>query len=63
MTEIDIDALTGPAAGVEHCGKPMRWQHSTSTWEGEPGQGCEQTASAWVCECGATLHVVVRVPS
>lgn len=63
MTELDIDALTGPAVSVEHRGQPMRWQHSRSTWEGQPGEGHEETVTDWVCGCGATLHIVVRVPA
>lgn len=61
--EIDIDTLTGPAAPVEHCGKPMRWRGGRTTWEGAPGNGFEQTSMVWTCECDATLTAIVRVPS
>lgn len=62
-TEIDIDTLTGPAAPVEHCGKPMRWLGGSTNWEGQPGSGYQQDITHWACECGATLTATVRVPS
>lgn len=63
MAAIDIDTLTGPAAPVEHCGKPMRWLGGKDTWQGRPGEGYTQTDTDWACECGATLTAIVRVPS
>lgn len=63
MAEIDIDTLTGPAAPVEHCGSPMRWTGSSTSWEGEYREGFQQTVTGWACECGATLSATVRVPS
>lgn len=60
---LDVDALTGPAAPLEHCGKPMRWAGSESSWLGAYGSGLERTTSRWTCDCGATLHVVLAVPS
>ena len=63
MTLIDIDDLTGPAAPVEHCGKPMRFLGSRAAWEDRPGEGFWVTATSWMCECGATLEATVRVPS
>jgi hypothetical protein len=61
--DIDIDILTGPAAPVEHCGKPMAWRGSSTTWESKPGQGHEQTTTQWTCDCGAILTAGVSVPS
>jgi hypothetical protein len=63
MATIDIDELTGPAAPVEHCGKPMRWLGGNTTWEGHLGDGYQQDITQWACECGATLSATVRVPS
>jgi hypothetical protein len=63
MATIDIDELTGPAAPVEHCGKPMRWAGSSTSWEGEYRHGYQQSITDWACECGATLRATVRVPS
>lgn len=63
MSEIDIDTLTGPAAPVEHCGKPMSWLGSSTSWEGLFGEGHQKTRADWACECGATLSAIVRVPS
>lgn len=60
---IDIDTLTGPAAPIEHCGKPARWLGGNSTWEGRLGSGFQQDVMRWACECGATLTATVRVPS
>jgi hypothetical protein len=62
-SEIDIDTLTGPAAPVEHCGKPMRWLGGNTTWEGRLGEGFQQDTMQWACDCGATLSATVRVPS
>jgi len=60
---VDIDTLTGPAAPVEHCGRPMRWKGTSTSWEGKPGHGFELNSTDWTCDCGATLHVEIKVPS
>lgn len=60
-----LDSLTGVGERptIEHCGEPMRWAGSSTSWEGPPGSGWESTTSRWVCQCGATLAASVRVPS
>jgi hypothetical protein len=63
MKRIDIDTLTGPSAPLEHCGELMRWDYSRVDFEGQYGSGFEVTLTDWVCKCGATLTVTVRVPS
>ena len=60
---IDADALTDMALAVNHCGQPMRFQHSATTWDGPPDLGAELTVIRRRCErCGTELTVTSRTP-
>jgi len=58
------DATVEVRVELVHCGEPMVWRGSSTTWEGAPGQGHTVDTTRWVCgQCGATAEVTVRTPS
>jgi hypothetical protein len=49
---------------LQHCGEPMRWAGSHTTWEGKPGQGFEITTGDYVCNvCSARVKVTLVEPA
>lgn len=60
---IDIDVLTGAAAPVEHCGKPMHYAGAAVISDLDNGVELLLTTTGWTCDCGATFEAIVRVPS
>jgi hypothetical protein len=48
---------------LTHCGQPMAWRGSSTTWMGKPGQGTQNNVLRMECEaCGATVMVEQREP-
>jgi hypothetical protein len=43
---------------LRHCGQPMAWHGSQTSWTGKPGAGTERHHSRYVCgACEATASV------
>lgn len=61
---LPAEELSFVSREVMHCGQPMRYRYSRTTWEGKPDQGSEITETVRECEsCGASLSTTLRVPS
>ncbi len=48
-----------------HCGQPMVWTGSSTSWDGPTGKGSETTESRYTCAaaCGTSVVVTVTEPA
>jgi hypothetical protein len=61
---LSADELSFTSQDVHHCGQPMRYRNSRTTWEGQPTEGEQITETVRICRpCGAVLTVTLREPS
>jgi hypothetical protein len=43
---------------LRHCGQPMLWHGSQTSWTGKPGMGTERHHTRFVCGvCGARVSI------
>lgn len=61
---VTAEALHLYAQDITHCGDPMRYITSHTTWTGRPEHGTETTTSRRIClACGAELTYSTTRPA